>query len=868
MVGNTAGGYDLLATSSLGITGGGAATWGTITGTLSSQTDLQNALDAKLSLSSWYATTTDGLAQGTINKYYSTLLFAADLAGTTTDALAQGSVNKYYANSLVQAFVHSSTTIPKTYTANTFTALQTITNASTTNLTASYASSTQGFFGSLAIGNFSGFLKATAGAVASALINLASDVTGTLGVGNGGTGWANIAASAIPFGNGSGALATTTAGTNGSVLAYLNGIPTWTATTTFSAPLTYSSGAVSIAAANGSTDGFLTSGDWTTFNGKQSALGFTPPPNTRSIATTYPLQGGGDLSADRTLSLAFGTTTTNSWSTPDILFAFRDERFDHQRNDDEPLHHLSHELRPRRRREWQSICSRDSTLSKISGTLALTPLANQTPTPSREPHGRAAAPTAIATSTFFAPVSAAKSSRGTPASRRGSPPPPSPTAPASPPHTAPPRTSGPSRTPARPSRSRSRPSTPRHNVRCDFFFHPNRWRLFRLIDRSGVVFPFASSTALSAGTLCLSADCRTSWPTAASTGDPFTHETWWGQANVSATTSALHLTGSPFSLFASSTAVFEFASSTAASTTRLTTGAQWFTFPLQLRPRRRCKRQSVRGGNEHTVDDQRHARAHAARQSSPQHRARQSHRWVRSTHRHLHHDALHRIERPSPRVPQRRVVQHRDHYQLMLLGHHTAYTSQSTSWSFTSTYGYPFTAASTIRSTYGTSAATTIIHPNRWGLLRILNGSGFRIPVRIIDRVHRERQRLLRDRRGRERRHRHHLAVGAAFHQPERHRGPRFVIGSSTATNFIVTNAGNVGIGTTPPNYALDVNGDVNVASGKCFRVNGVCIGYVKKLSRDIRDIDVGYDSRLRQQRSELFGRHIVAPRYDNRNGR
>lgn len=42
---------------------------------------------------------------------------------------------------------------------------------------------------------------------------------------------------------------------------------------------------------------------------------------------------------------------------------------------------------------------------------------------------------------------------------------------------------------------------------------------------------------------------------------------------------------------------------------------------------------------------------------------------------------------------------------------------------------------------------------------------------------------------------------------------------------------GNVGIGSTSPNYALDVNGDVNVATGRCFRVNGVCIGYTVKLA-------------------------------------
>jgi len=55
-----------------------------------------------------------------------------------------------------------------------------------------------------------------------------------LAVGNGGTGWANIQAGGILYGNGTGALATTTAGTGGNILAYLNGIPTWTSTTTVS----------------------------------------------------------------------------------------------------------------------------------------------------------------------------------------------------------------------------------------------------------------------------------------------------------------------------------------------------------------------------------------------------------------------------------------------------------------------------------------------------------------------------------------------------------------------------------------------------------------------------------------------------------
>jgi hypothetical protein len=51
-------------------------------------------------------------------------------------------------------------------------------------------------------------------------------------VAQGGTGWTNIQAGAIPYGNGASALATTSAGTAGFVLALLNGVPTWTATST------------------------------------------------------------------------------------------------------------------------------------------------------------------------------------------------------------------------------------------------------------------------------------------------------------------------------------------------------------------------------------------------------------------------------------------------------------------------------------------------------------------------------------------------------------------------------------------------------------------------------------------------------------
>lgn len=67
--------------------------------------------------------------------------------------------------------------------------LLTVTNASTTNITTSYAStSALVTSNSFTFKNVTGFLKATAGAVATALIDLASDVTGTLPITSGGTG--------------------------------------------------------------------------------------------------------------------------------------------------------------------------------------------------------------------------------------------------------------------------------------------------------------------------------------------------------------------------------------------------------------------------------------------------------------------------------------------------------------------------------------------------------------------------------------------------------------------------------------------------------------------------------------------------------
>jgi nitrogen fixation protein len=62
---------------------------------------------------------------------------------------------------------------------------------------------------------------------------------------------------------------------------------------------------LSISQSGVSSDGYLSSTDWNTFNNKVST--------SRSISTTSPLSGGGDLSANRTLSISQSGVATNGY---------------------------------------------------------------------------------------------------------------------------------------------------------------------------------------------------------------------------------------------------------------------------------------------------------------------------------------------------------------------------------------------------------------------------------------------------------------------------------------------------------------------------------------------------------------------------
>lgn len=70
---------------------------------------------------------------------------------------------------------------------------------------------------------------------------------------------------------------------------------------------------LNVPTASSTNRGVLSSTDWTTFNNKQNALGYTPVNTTLTISTTAPLSGGGDLSANRTLTISQATTSTNGY---------------------------------------------------------------------------------------------------------------------------------------------------------------------------------------------------------------------------------------------------------------------------------------------------------------------------------------------------------------------------------------------------------------------------------------------------------------------------------------------------------------------------------------------------------------------------
>ncbi|MCE9628909.1 MAG: tail fiber domain-containing protein, partial [Candidatus Vogelbacteria bacterium] len=160
------------------------------------------------------ATTTDALVEGSTNKYWSNTLFdnrlsasssissittlpnlslpASQLSnfgvpfytffnGTTTDALAEGSTNKYWSNTLFDTRLSATTSLPNVWSLAGLGQVGSST-ATTTGL------GNLAVTGGTKLGTLNGILKGINGYVTTALVNLTSDVTGILGISNGGTG--------------------------------------------------------------------------------------------------------------------------------------------------------------------------------------------------------------------------------------------------------------------------------------------------------------------------------------------------------------------------------------------------------------------------------------------------------------------------------------------------------------------------------------------------------------------------------------------------------------------------------------------------------------------------------------------------------
>jgi len=157
---------------------------------------------------------------------------ATSSLGLLTTNVAEGS-NLYWTDARFDTRLSATTTLPN------LTTLLGLTNATTTGIT-----STNSWLGTIRSGTWNGTAIGSqyggTGLDSSALTGIAQIVGGTwsasstLSTAYGGTGWNNLQANTVLLGNGAGRIATTTAGTDGQVLALVSGVPTWQSTTTLS----------------------------------------------------------------------------------------------------------------------------------------------------------------------------------------------------------------------------------------------------------------------------------------------------------------------------------------------------------------------------------------------------------------------------------------------------------------------------------------------------------------------------------------------------------------------------------------------------------------------------------------------------------
>jgi hypothetical protein len=194
--------------------------------------------------------------------------------------------------------------------------------------TPTWAAAATGTVTSVSVVSANGLAGTVATATTTPAITLSTTVTGLL-KGNGtaisaatsGTDYAPATSgTSILYGNGSGGFSNVTIGTGvafaGGTLSATGSGGTVTSVTG-TAPVVSSGGttpAISMAAATTSVNGYLTSTDWTTFNGKQAAL--VSGTNIKTVNGTT-LLGSGDLG---TITYAYGGTGQTTVTTGDLLY--------------------------------------------------------------------------------------------------------------------------------------------------------------------------------------------------------------------------------------------------------------------------------------------------------------------------------------------------------------------------------------------------------------------------------------------------------------------------------------------------------------------------------------------------------------------
>ena len=182
---------------------------------------------------------------------------------------------------------------------------------------------------SVSVVSANGLAGTVATATATPAITLSTTITGVLkgdgtaiSAATSGTDYAPATSgTSILYGNGAGGFSNVTIGTGvtfttGTLSATGSGGTVTSVTGT--APVVSSGGAtpaISMAAATTSVNGYLTSTDWTTFNGKQAAL--VSGTNIKTVNGTT-LLGSGDLG---TITYAYGGTGLTSYTAGDIIYA-------------------------------------------------------------------------------------------------------------------------------------------------------------------------------------------------------------------------------------------------------------------------------------------------------------------------------------------------------------------------------------------------------------------------------------------------------------------------------------------------------------------------------------------------------------------